>query len=125
MLLLKRIGFLLLLLTVSIQLSCQNSNVVYVTKSGTKYHKAECVCLSKSKIETTLNVACEKGYEPCSNCEPKPAKTDALTASDTANSGIRTVKQTGTLTQCTAKTKAGTQCKRNTSDPSGKCYQHK
>ena len=51
---------------------------VYVTKSGTKYHRANCSHL-KSKIPILLSDA-EKRYTPCSVCHPptsvsaKPSK---------------------------------------------------
>ncbi len=47
-----------------------NSPVVYVTETGTKYHKNNCSYLSKSKIEITLEKAQDKGYTRCSKCKP-------------------------------------------------------
>lgn len=44
--------------------------VVYVTNSGSKYHRASCAHLSKSKIEKTLSEAKAAGYEPCKTCKP-------------------------------------------------------
>ena len=44
--------------------------VVYVTDTGTKYHRGDCVHLNQSKIETTLAQAIADGYEPCGTCEP-------------------------------------------------------
>ena len=44
--------------------------VVYVTKSGTKYHLGSCSHLSKSKIEKSLAEAKNAGYEPCKTCNP-------------------------------------------------------
>ena len=44
--------------------------VVYVTKSGTKYHLGSCSHLSKSKIEKSLTEAKNTGYEPCKTCNP-------------------------------------------------------
>lgn len=44
--------------------------VVYVTKSGTKYHLGTCSHLSKSKIEKSLTEAKNAGYEPCKTCNP-------------------------------------------------------
>lgn len=43
---------------------------VYVTKTGKKYHRAECESLKKSKIEIRLKDAKKKGYKPCTRCEP-------------------------------------------------------
>lgn len=47
----------------------QSSVVVYVTKTGFKYHSYGCSYL-KSCIETTLSSAKRNGYEPCSRCNP-------------------------------------------------------
>lgn len=44
--------------------------IVYVTKSGTKYHREGCSYLSDSKTALTLAEAKEKGYAPCSRCDP-------------------------------------------------------
>lgn len=43
-------------------------NIVYITKSGKKYHRDGYRSLSKSKIEISLNKAKSKGYTPCKNC---------------------------------------------------------
>lgn len=44
--------------------------IVYVTKSGTKYHRDGCGYLKKSKIPISLEDAEAKGYTPCSKCNP-------------------------------------------------------
>ena len=44
--------------------------VVYITKSGEKYHTEKCSYLKKSKIEISLEDAVDAGYEPCSRCKP-------------------------------------------------------
>ena len=44
--------------------------LVYVTRTGSKYHRDGCSSLSKSKIEITLKEAIEQGYEPCKRCKP-------------------------------------------------------
>lgn len=43
---------------------------VYITKSGTKYHRADCRHLRKSGQALSLNDALDKGYEPCKSCKP-------------------------------------------------------
>lgn len=43
---------------------------VYITKSGEKYHADGCRYLSKSKIPIKLSEAKNKGYTPCSVCNP-------------------------------------------------------
>lgn len=45
-------------------------SVVYITKTGKKYHRAGCSSLSKSKIEISREDAIDGGYEPCGKCKP-------------------------------------------------------
>ena len=45
------------------------SVMVYVTRTGTKYHRGSCSYLSKSKIPMKLSEA-KKRYGPCSRCNP-------------------------------------------------------
>ena len=47
-----------------------SKSTVYITETGTKYHKEGCSYLKKSKIKTTLKDAKDKGLEPCSRCKP-------------------------------------------------------
>ena len=44
--------------------------IVYVTETGTKYHRNGCQYLSQSKIPKTLLQAKAEGYTPCSVCNP-------------------------------------------------------
>lgn len=44
--------------------------IVYVTRTGSKYHRDGCGSLSKSKIPITLKEAVESGYGPCKRCNP-------------------------------------------------------
>ena len=44
--------------------------IVYVTRTGKKYHRAGCGYLSDSKREISLEEAVEKGYSRCSKCNP-------------------------------------------------------
>ena len=44
------------------------SQTVYVTNTGTKYHKSGCQYLHSSKIAINLNEAKKQGYDPCSKC---------------------------------------------------------
>lgn len=50
--------------------STPQSLMVYITKTGKKYHKDGCNSLSKSKISISLTDAKSKGYGPCSLCNP-------------------------------------------------------
>ena len=42
--------------------------VVYVTKSGKRYHKAGCSSLRYSKIALARSAAVKRGYTPCKRC---------------------------------------------------------
>jgi len=44
--------------------------VVYVTRTGEKYHCKGCAHLRKSSIPLSLAEAKRKGYTPCSHCKP-------------------------------------------------------
>lgn len=86
----------------------QQEETVYVTKTGTKYHKSTCGYLSRSSIKTSLLKAKEGGYTACSRCKGgTPTKTKATLSS-----------------RCSATTKAGTRCKRNSASGSSRCWQH-
>ena len=50
--------------------AADGTTVVYVTKTGEKYHEDGCRYLKKSKIEISLEDAVDEGYEPCSVCNP-------------------------------------------------------
>jgi len=52
-----------------------SAQTVYITASGTKYHRDGCRFLSKSKIAITLADSIAKGYGPCSICNPPTADT--------------------------------------------------
>ena len=45
------------------------STTVYITRTGSKYHRTGCRYLSKSKIPITINEA-KQHYGPCSVCNP-------------------------------------------------------
>jgi len=50
------------------------STTIYVTKSGHKYHRANCRYLRQSKIKIKLGEAVKEGYTPCSVCNPPVLK---------------------------------------------------
>ncbi len=54
----------------AIPTTCQpQSAVVYVTKTGKKYHRSGCKHL-KSIIPIEIDEARRLGYEPCKTCKP-------------------------------------------------------
>jgi hypothetical protein len=48
--------------------------IVYITKTGSKYHVAGCQYLRSSMISISLGSAIAQGYSPCSVCKP-PVKS--------------------------------------------------
>lgn len=52
----------------SASINSDAATTVYITESGSKYHKANCQYLSKSKKSIDLSKAKAQGYEPCSKC---------------------------------------------------------
>lgn len=44
--------------------------VVYITRTGEKYHRGTCSYLKSSKIAVTLQEAVSRGFTPCSRCNP-------------------------------------------------------
>jgi micrococcal nuclease len=70
------------------ELATKNDNakqIVYVTKTGAKYHQDGCRSLSKSRIPMSLDEAANR-YSPCSICHPpipsKAAKASSNGASE-------------------------------------------
>jgi uncharacterized membrane protein len=60
----------LLLFIVAAVFAASADTVVYITRTGEKYHMGSCSYLRQSKIETTLGSAVSRGYGPCSRCRP-------------------------------------------------------
>ncbi len=49
--------------------------IVYITRTGKKYHTGDCRYLSKSKIPVSLKEAIQRGYTPCLVCGPQIIET--------------------------------------------------
>ena len=47
-----------------------NAETVYITKTGSKYHRGNCGYLKKSKTAILKSKAIERGFEGCSRCKP-------------------------------------------------------
>lgn len=72
--------FLLALSVPAFAYSVPADTAVYVTKSGTKYHRADCYHLTASAQEMTIEEAVAKGYEPCTYCRPDVPREGAEVA---------------------------------------------
>ncbi len=94
------------------------SQTVYITKSGKKYHQEDCRYLKNSSIQIDINEAVERNYTPCSVCNLSSGNfyIEKKYRADHDNNYQKV--------RCMAVTKKNTQCKRNTSNPSGYCWQH-
>lgn len=58
-------------LTSSTYIDCfAEKSIVYITKTGSKFHRSECRYLRQSKIEISRDAAIKQGYTPCSVCKP-------------------------------------------------------
>lgn len=67
----KKIAIVLLVLfAIAVAFAAPGSTIVYITKTGAKYHREVCSSLKKSKIAVTLQEAVNLGYEPCKICHP-------------------------------------------------------
>ncbi len=70
----SKTGVLLLLLFPPLVLSCsgtrQDTETVYITRTGSRYHRGDCSYLGKSKISIALEKAVDQGYVPCKKCDP-------------------------------------------------------
>jgi methylphosphotriester-DNA--protein-cysteine methyltransferase len=47
-----------------------DSTIVYITRTGIRYHLGSCRHLHSSKIPIEINEAKEEGYTPCKVCKP-------------------------------------------------------
>jgi micrococcal nuclease len=95
---------------------------IYVTRTGTKYHRGGCRYLARSAIPISLEDAA-RAYTPCSVCAPpSPGAATAPTAPQALRIAPRS--DPGASGRCQATTKRGTQCKRSAKAGSSYCWQH-
>lgn len=110
------------------------AQTVYVTKTGKKYHREYCQYLRLSKFSISLTGAIERGYTACLVCRPgtnpksggaaSPANSQENGNTVPQNQNQSDINQSVTSRRCSAATKAGAQCKRMTTNASGRCWQH-
>lgn len=110
---LKTYTVLLFLLLFSI---VANSQSIYKTPSGKKYHLGTCRMVENVSEKITLEQANELGLEPCKICRPNitPLKLSAENKAVGQNVSV----------QCKGITKKGTRCLHKTHIANGYCYQH-
>ncbi len=87
--------------------------IVYVTKTGTKYHSSSCSYLHSSKIEMSLKDA-KASYGACSRCKGSPSYKSNSTTTKSNNQATSPSKSAAV--QCSGTTQAGNRCKRRTTN---------
>lgn len=102
---------------------------VYITRTGSKYHRAGCSALSRSHIPISLADAMAR-YGPCSLCNPPPSEGSgnrSPSSSPSASSSSPVLRYSAPSSpgggQCRAITGRGTRCSRNARS-GGYCWQH-
>ena len=65
-----KIVFVAIILILICSLLYAEDPIVYITKTGEKYHTGTCSYLRQSKIPIPLSEAVSGGYTPCSRCKP-------------------------------------------------------
>ena len=100
---------------------------VFVTKSGTCYHREGCTGLRRSCIPMSLVEAAAR-YRPCSVCAPpRPSAGGSQAAPQGTRREVRqaTPRESAPAAgRCQATTKKGTQCSRAAKAGSRYCWQH-
>jgi hypothetical protein len=101
----------LLLLSVSV-----NSQAIYKTPTGKKYHLGSCHMVKNVSEKISPEKARSLGLEPCKICKPN--------INNLKSSVENKAKGEGVSVQCRGVTKAGTRCKHTTRIANGYCFQH-
>lgn len=117
------------------------SQTVFMTRTGKKYHTQSCRYANSSASSVELQKAKDLGLEPCKVCSPptevsnnsqkedqkvetqeSSSKSESTTSSNESSSKPESKKSS--MVQCSGTTKSGKRCSRNTSNSSGRCFQH-
>ena len=122
---LRRIAAVLVLALAAAVSASAQTETVYVTKTGTKYHRAGCSSLRSSSIPMPLSQAAGK-YGPCKICKPPIPGETAAAAAPAVNPSPKAAptERAAESGRCQATTKKGTQCSRKAKPGSKYCWQH-
>ncbi len=96
---------------------------VYVTRTGTRYHRAGCRYLARSRIPVALKDAAAR-YAPCSVCGPPTLSPSRASVTAPGAGATGTARSASASSRCQATTKKGAQCKRSAAAGSRYCWQH-
>ena len=124
----RRLVLAAVLCVLGISAAFAQTEKVYVTRTGSKYHRESCASLRSSKIEMPLAEAAAH-YGPCANCRPPvpaavPSHAPAAPAPVEAAATPAAAAPAPRSTRCQAITKKGTQCSRNAQAGGSYCWQH-
>ena len=120
----RRLIMAAILVTVGVSAALAQTEKVYVTRTGQKYHRASCTSLRSSKIEMPLAEAAAR-YDACKICRPPVPAAAARTAPiDERSAPPASAQPAPRSTRCQATTKKGTQCSRRAQAGSSYCWQH-
>jgi hypothetical protein len=100
-----------------------SDSVVYVTKTGAKYHRDGCSSLSRSRIPMKLAVAAAT-YGACKNCRPPLLDTAPAIRPLVPVESPKATPAPVRSGRCQATTKKGTQCLRKAKAGGAYCWQH-
>lgn len=109
--------YLFLLVIFSSLVVCADSQTVFKTPSGARYHLSNCKTVKNVSKEISMAEAVELGLTPCKICKPINFYESDLPVENKARGESTTV-------QCQGRTKAGSRCKHRTSIGNGYCFQH-
>lgn len=96
--------------------------LVYVTRTGTKYHRDGCRFLAQSRSPMALEDVGSR--EPCGVCKPPTLHNSGAAAPVVSNPPQSAPRGPAAASRCQAITKKGTQCSRSAQAGSSYCWQH-
>lgn len=99
------------------------ADAVYVTRTGTKYHRGTCRHLANSRIPMSLADAAAS-YGPCSICRPPTLGIGSAGASSATSRSLASPARAVESGRCQATTRRGTQCSRSAQPGRSYCWQH-
>ncbi len=107
---------ILFFVLVAFQSQSQN---LYKTPSGKKYHLASCRMVKNVSEKISPDQIRALGLTPCKICHPP-----SLSQIHFSNNPSKAVGQTRQSVRCKGRTKRGTRCKHRTHIANGYCFQH-
>jgi hypothetical protein len=99
-----------------------NSQSVYRTPSGTKYHLSTCRMIKNVSHKISYKQAAELGLLPCKICSPRDATAQGFARKTKV--GSKEAKGESKTKQCIGQTKKRMRCKHRTRNVNGYCAQH-